>query len=169
MFTFSNALSLLRAPLALLYAIGRPDVRLAVVLAAALTDVVDGYLARRYRHTTKLGAILDPVMDKFFVFFILGILYHEGRILDWQVIAMLSRDIAIAFFGGLLFFSGELKSYTVQSVYSGKLMTALQFCVIFALSMYYTLPSIVYVIFFILGPVVLFELFFTLKTKVEKI
>ncbi len=168
MFTFSNILSLLRGPLALLYAIGRPDVRIAVVLGAALTDVVDGYLARRYKVTTKVGAILDPVMDKFFVFFILGILFSEGRILDWQVIAMLSRDIAIAFFGGLLFFLGRLKDYHYQSVYAGKLMTAMQFCVIFALSMHYTLPSIVYVTFFMLGPIVLFELFFTLKTKPEK-
>ncbi len=47
-FTVSNVLSLTRAPLALLYLISRPDVRVAVVLLATLTDIVDGYLARKY-------------------------------------------------------------------------------------------------------------------------
>ena len=169
MFTLSNLLSLLRGPLALLYLIPRPEIRLAVVLAASLTDMIDGYLARRYKFTTRLGAILDPLMDKFFVFFILGILFYEKRILDWQVLAMLSRDIAIITFGTILFSLGRLKKYHFQSMYSGKLMTALQFCVIFFLSLHYFPPTMIYFVFFILGPIVLFELFLTLKSKPENV
>ena len=169
MFTLSNILSISRGPLALLYLIERPGVRLAVVLIALLTDVVDGYLARRYKFTTKLGAILDPLMDKFFVFFILGILCYETRILDWQVVAMLSRDMAIILFGSFLFAIGRLKNYNFKSVYSGKIMTALQFLAILSLSMHMQVPNVFYYIFFILGPVVLLELFLTLKSKPEKV
>ena len=77
MFTLSNVLSLVRGPLAFLFLIDRIDVRAGVILAAILTDCVDGYLARRYKYTTRLGAILDPVMDKFFVLFVLSILFYE--------------------------------------------------------------------------------------------
>lgn len=167
-FTLSNVLSLARAPLALLYLIAIPEVRITVVLLAILTDIVDGYLARRYKVTTKLGAILDPLMDKFFVFFILGILFFEGRILDWQVVAMLTRDISIITFGTFIFSLGRLKNYKYQSVYAGKLMTALQFSVIFLLSLHLVVPNFIYIIFFVLGPLVLFELFLTLKSKPKK-
>lgn len=167
-FTLSNVLSLTRAPLALLYLISRPDVRICVVILAMITDVVDGYLARRYRVTTKIGAILDPLMDKFFVFFIMGILFYESRIYDWQVVSILTRDIAIVIFGFFLFSIGKLKDYTYRSVYAGKMMTALQFGVIFLLSLHLRVPSFVYYIFFLLGPVVLLELFFTLKSKPRK-
>lgn len=169
MFTLSNLLSFLRGPLALFYLIPRPDIRVFIVLGATLTDMVDGYLARRYQFTTKLGAVLDPLMDKFFVFFILGILLYEGRIEQWQVIAMLSRDLSIICFGSFLFMTGALKTYTFHSVYSGKIMTALQFAVILFLSLHYTIPPIVFLIFFLLGPIVLMELFFTLKSKPKKI
>ncbi len=107
-------------------------------------------------------------MDKFFVFFILGILFYESRIYDWQIVSMLTRDIAIVGFGFFLFSLGKLKDYTYKSVYAGKAMTALQFAVIFLLSMHMRVPSFVYYIFFILGPVVFAELFFTLKSKSRK-
>lgn len=167
-FTVSNILSLMRAPLALCYLIAHPGIRVLVVFLAMLTDIVDGYLARRYKFTTKIGAILDPLMDKFFVFFIMGILFYEGRILDWQVISMLTRDVAIVTFGFFLLSIGKLKTVKFQSVYAGKAMTALQIVVLFLLSMHLKVPSFVYYLFFILGPVVLAELFFTLKSKPRK-
>ena len=66
--SFSNTLSLLRAPLALLFLVEKPYLRLIAILLAMLTDSFDGYLARRSSSVTQLGTILDPAMDKFFVF-----------------------------------------------------------------------------------------------------
>ena len=45
---------------------GRHGVALVIFLAAAITDVVDGYVARRFAMGSPLGAWLDPIVDKFF-------------------------------------------------------------------------------------------------------
>ena len=167
-FTVANILSLMRAPLALFYLISIPSVRVLVVFLAMATDIIDGYLARRYKFTTKIGAVLDPLMDKFFVFFIMGILLYEGRIHDWQILSMLTRDFSIVAFGFYLFATGKLKKVKFQSVYAGKAMTALQIVVLFLLSMHIKVPDFVYYTFFFLGPIVLGELFFTLKSNPRK-
>ena len=47
----------------------------AIFLFAAITDVYDGYLARRHNQITDLGIILDPVADKLLLFATLGPIY----------------------------------------------------------------------------------------------
>jgi len=66
MLTLSNALTFLRAPLALLFLSEVTALRIGAIIIAMVTDGIDGYLARRNSSVTKLGAILDPIMDKFF-------------------------------------------------------------------------------------------------------
>ena len=165
MFTLSNALSLLRAPLAILFLVNNPILRAIVVVAACLTDSVDGYLARKYKYTTKLGAILDPVMDKFFVFFVLGILLIEGGISPWQITAFLSRDIALFLFALVVLSRGLWKTYNYRSMWWGKVTTALQFPVLFLLSLHIYIPSSLFIIFYIFGFGMLCELFFHLEKQ----
>ena len=43
------------------------------------TDSLDGYLARKYHKTSQFGAFLDPLMDKFFVFFAVSITRKESE------------------------------------------------------------------------------------------
>src|SRR5579863_8478989 len=99
MLSLSNSLSFLRAPLAFLFLTESPALRVTAILLAMLTDCIDGYLARRRLTVTKFGAILDPAMDKFFVFFALTILLFEGQLHIWQAIAMVSRDFFLIAFG----------------------------------------------------------------------
>ena len=94
MLSLSNGLSFLRAPLALLFLVDSIPWRITAIVLAMVTDSVDGYLARRYRSASQFGAILDPTMDKFFVFFGLGVLLMEGRLEIWQACSMLARRIA---------------------------------------------------------------------------
>ena len=169
MFTVSNLLSLVRGPLAFLFLIDRIDVRAAVILAAILTDCIDGYLARRYKYTTRLGAILDPVMDKFFVFFVLSILFYERSLNGWEVVAMLSRDMVLFAFSLYLLIKNEWKTYNYRSLVWGKATTSLQFIVLFFLALNIHLTYILFFLFVALGLCVLFELFFTLKTNPEKV
>ena len=63
------------------------------------TDSIDGYLARRNRSVTRFGAILDPAMDKFFVYFALSVFYFEGRLGMLEALAMLSRDFFLVLYG----------------------------------------------------------------------
>ena len=134
MFTWSNVLSLIRCPLALLFLFPQMEVRAGAVLAAVLTDCIDGYLARRYKLTTKLGAILDPLMDKFFVSFVLAILFYERILGSWEVVAMLSRDMILLFFSLYLLLKRNWRTYNYHSLVWGKVTTSLQFVVLFLLT-----------------------------------
>jgi CDP-diacylglycerol--glycerol-3-phosphate 3-phosphatidyltransferase len=169
MFTLSNVLSLVRGPLAFLFLINRMDVRALVIVTAVLTDCVDGYLARRYKYTTKLGAILDPLMDKFFVFFVLAILFYENRLGGLEIAFMLLRDMVLFGFSLYLLIKNEWKNYNYRSLWWGKATTSLQFIVLLFLALNMRVTLVLFFLFVVLGLCVFLELFFTLKTNPEKI
>ena len=91
-FTLADALTLVRLPLAVLF-VAEPDTgwRLAVLLIAGATDLLDGFLAR-WLGGSRLGSFLDPVADKLFMAAAFGVVAFSGR-LDWYEIAgVLARD-----------------------------------------------------------------------------
>lgn len=61
----------------------------------ALTDTLDGYLARRFQQVTALGKLLDPIADKLLFTAGLVMLIPVGRIPAWIVVILLGRDLAI--------------------------------------------------------------------------
>lgn len=159
MINLSNSLSLLRAPLALLFLAESPTLRLMAILLAMITDSIDGYLARRSKTTTRVGAVLDPAMDKFFVFFALGILFAESKIELWQALMMVSRDFALCLFGLYLSLSGLWQTYEFRSIRWGKLTTALQFFVLIGMTLSYPIPFYVFYAFVVFALLGLYELF----------
>lgn len=159
MLTLSNSLSFLRAPLAFLFLSESPTLRAVALFMAAFTDSIDGYLARRSKSTSKFGAILDPAMDKFFVYFVLVILLVEAKIQGWQALLMLSRDLFFCLFGIYLWASGRWQNYEIHAVRWGKITTALQFIVLLAISLGYTLPAYTYIAFIFLGLLAFIELY----------
>jgi CDP-diacylglycerol--glycerol-3-phosphate 3-phosphatidyltransferase len=66
-----------------------------VVAIAGATDLLDGYFARRWRIETLLGKFLDPVADKLFLMVGLIMLMELGRVEDWLVIVLLSREFLV--------------------------------------------------------------------------
>lgn len=156
--TPANCLSILRGPLALLFMIDSAFYRSLAIFLAMLTDYLDGYLARRSQTTSQLGAILDPLMDKFFVFFIVGVFLNEGHLQIWQALALISRDFAVLMFGFYLFFKGAWTNFRFRSIWSGKITTTLQFFVLLGLIFQITIPSYVFFSFMFLGVLALFEL-----------
>ena len=159
MLNLSNSLSLLRAPLALLFLFESTTVRLIAILLAMLTDSIDGYLARKWHTTTRFGAVLDPAMDKFFVVFCLGILLSENRLLPWQGLMMISRDFALCLFGLYLSLAGLWQSYEFRAIRWGKITTALQFIVMIALTLGFSIPWYLYGAFVVFAGLALIELF----------
>ncbi len=69
---------------------------LAIFLVAALTDWLDGYLARKLNQVTELGKFLDPLVDKFLVLAPLLVLVELGKVPAWGVFLILARELAIA-------------------------------------------------------------------------
>jgi len=154
----SNALSCLRLPLAFCFLIENSIVRLLVVLLAMITDIIDGYLARRYKYTSKLGAALDPIMDKFFVYFVLSVLFFQQKIELWEAATMIARDFFLFGFGIYLLLTKRWKSFEFHSVRWGKVTTGAQFIVIISLIFLPSIPSALYFLFIFFGLFTFLEL-----------
>ncbi|MEB3181486.1 MAG: CDP-diacylglycerol--glycerol-3-phosphate 3-phosphatidyltransferase [Nostocaceae cyanobacterium] len=95
--TFSRLLGL---PF-ILYCLHNPTtntrwVCLAIFLVAALTDWLDGYLARKLNQISDLGKFLDPLVDKLLVLAPLLALIELGQVPAWGVFLILGRELAIA-------------------------------------------------------------------------
>jgi CDP-diacylglycerol--glycerol-3-phosphate 3-phosphatidyltransferase len=93
-------------------------------IAFALTDWLDGYLARRLNQTSAFGAFLDPVADKFLVCASLLILVHLQRIDVFVALIIIGREIAISALREWMARIGASKSVAVHML--GKLKTTAQ-------------------------------------------
>lgn len=69
---------------------------LAFFLAAAGTDLLDGYLARRWRQVTTIGTLLDPIADKLLVSAALIALVQVSAVPAWIVILIVGREFAVS-------------------------------------------------------------------------
>jgi CDP-diacylglycerol--glycerol-3-phosphate 3-phosphatidyltransferase len=159
MLTASNSLSFIRAPLAFLFLQDNSTLRIVAILLAMITDSVDGYLARRSQSVSKFGAILDPTMDKFFVYFAMTVLFFEQKIAPWEMAAMLSRDFFLCLYGLLMATTGRWKSVVFRAIRWGKVTTALQFVVLIGLVLNISFPWYVYGSFMAMGWLAFLELF----------
>jgi CDP-diacylglycerol--glycerol-3-phosphate 3-phosphatidyltransferase len=159
MLTASNSLSFVRAPLALLFLQESPTLRILAIVLAMITDSIDGYLARRSQSVSRFGAILDPTMDKFFVYFAMTVLFMESRMAPWEVAAMLSRDFFLCVYGLLIVAAGRWKTLVFRAIRWGKVTTALQFLVLIGLVLGIPIPWYIYVSFIVMGWLAFLELF----------
>src|ERR1700744_230992 len=92
-----SALRLMAAPLAAGLLLNDHDsAALAIFAAAAFSDLLDGYVARRWGFTSRFGAWLDPAADKLLTTLCLLALLHMGRAPLWLVLLVLLRDLGIA-------------------------------------------------------------------------
>lgn len=158
MLNFSNVLSLSRAGFALAFLQFNPFIRLGAIIFAMASDFLDGYIARRQKTTTQLGAILDPVMDKFFVFFAGGVFFLEGKLAAWQLGTLLARDLSLCMFGLYLGLVKGWKDYECKAIWWGKLTTALQFFILIGLTFSYSFPNSVYIFFVVMAAFAFTEL-----------
>ena len=80
---------------------------LGVFLLAGLTDILDGYLARKYQLVTKLGVILDPLADKLMVLSVILSLVLAGFIKWWLAAFVFLRDLGMIVGGAILAGTGR--------------------------------------------------------------
>ena len=93
-------------------------------VVVALTDWLDGYLARKLNQTSSFGAFLDPVADKFLVCSALLILLELGRVNAFVALVIVGREIAISALREWMAQIGASRSVAVHMV--GKLKTTVQ-------------------------------------------
>ena len=77
---------------------GHDLVALAIFVFASLTDLFDGWLARRKELVTVLGQLLDPTADKLLIASALICLVEIGRVPAWAAIVIIGREIAVTGF-----------------------------------------------------------------------
>jgi len=106
--TRSNLLSIFRLFLAIplwvlfdqLNSSWAPYVLFSICILVAVTDLLDGYLARKYNEVTEMGKIIDPLADKVVVAAIILKLYLIGIIPNYYFFMIIGRDVII-FLGGI--------------------------------------------------------------------
>ena len=95
-----------------------------IFIFAAVTDWLDGFLARRLNQMSAFGAFLDPVADKLFVVGALIILLFLGRVDPLVALIIIGREIAISALREWMAKVGQAKSVAVAFI--GKLKTVVQ-------------------------------------------
>jgi len=100
-----------------------------VFALAALTDGLDGYIARRRRDVTTFGKLMDPLADKVLIIAALVSLVSLGRLAAWVAMVIIARELAVT---GLRAVAAE-QGVVIAASWLGKLKTALQISAVFAL------------------------------------
>ncbi len=92
-----NLLSASRVLLAVGFvASGSVETRVSLIGAAAVTDFLDGWLARRVDATSRWGALLDPIADRVFVLTVVGTFLFGGLLSTSEYFVLIMRDLATA-------------------------------------------------------------------------
>ncbi len=120
---------------------------------AFITDILDGYYARKYQAVTTLGKFLDPLADKVLVTISMIMLIPLGRIPVLIVIVIIAREMAVT---GLRSIAAE-QGIVIQAETLGKFKTIFQAVAILGLSLHY---EYLYVDFHIVGMVFLWAALF---------
>jgi cardiolipin synthase len=113
----------------------------AVFVLAALTDWLDGYLARRLNQMSAFGAFLDPVADKLIVVGALVVLLYLNRVDMLVALIIIGREIAVSALREWMAKLGQAKSVAVAFI--GKLKTVSQMVAIPLLLYHDTLLGLV--------------------------
>jgi len=92
-----------------------------IFIIAAITDVLDGYIARSRKLITDFGKFIDPLVDKILVISVLVYLVYMQTIPDWMVIIIIAREFAVSGFRiisasrGIVVAASKLGKFKTQS------------------------------------------------------
>ncbi len=102
-------------------------------IAVSFTDMLDGYVARRYHIVTTMGKFLDPIADKLVINTAMILMIPIGRIPAWVVAIIIIRDFAVDGIRNIASSGG----YIIQASWLGKQKTLCQVFAVSALMIHY--------------------------------
>lgn len=114
---------------------------LVLFVIAALTDLLDGFIARVTNQKTALGQFLDPLADKFLLVSSFILFSIQGWIPLWLTITVISRDLVVVIGWFLLYLLTH--TVTIEPVLLGKTAIALQLITLALVLLSINLPSII--------------------------
>lgn len=133
----------------------REFVGLGIFLVAAITDLFDGYLARKYNQITKLGILLDPIADKLLMSAAFISLVEIGLAPAWMIVVIISREFAVS---GLRSIAAQ-QGVTIPASPLGKGKTVSQVIAISLLILGHQLGEFLFIANVALWVVVIFAIF----------
>jgi cardiolipin synthase len=138
-----NLLTLLRiaAAPALILLLREQEYRaaLAVFFLAGVSDGLDGYIAKRFHCTSRLGAILDPIADKTLLVSSYVMLAWLDKLPFWLVLAVASRDALIV--GGYLVYTSLYGQVEMRPSVFSKINTLVQIALVVVMLVELALPA----------------------------
>jgi CDP-diacylglycerol--glycerol-3-phosphate 3-phosphatidyltransferase len=108
-----------------------------VFALAALTDGLDGYIARSRDAVTTFGKLMDPLADKLLIVAALVSLVSLDRLAAWVAMVIIARELAVT---GLRALAAE-RGIVISASWLGKVKTVLQICAVFALIIFEPAPA----------------------------
>lgn len=136
-----NLLSCSRLVLAAGFVVtGGAEARVGLIGVAAITDFLDGWLARRVDATSRWGALLDPIADRVFVLTVVGTFLFSGLLSTPAYFVLLMRDLATAVGFLVARVIPWLRPVEFKARIPGKVVTVLQ---LFTLAAVLAAPSVV--------------------------
>jgi cardiolipin synthase len=112
------------------------DARVGLIGVAAVTDFLDGWLARRVDATSRWGALLDPIADRVFVLTVLATMVLTGALGTTAYFILLSRDLATAIGFIVAQVVPWLRPVQFKARIPGKVVTVLQLITLAAVLAY---------------------------------
>lgn len=106
-----------------------------IYVSAFLTDLLDGYLARRFDWTSKIGKVLDPFADKLMLVAVLACFYSIGKLNKWILIVIACVEFIMIAVSAVLYF----RKVVVYADWFGKIATGL-----FGVAILLTFVNIIY-------------------------
>ena len=115
-----------------IHGVGAKVIAFVIFLSASLTDILDGYLAKKNNQITDFGRLMDPIADKVLILSALLVFVEMKIIPAWMIVLIIFREIAVT---GLRVFA-LTKAKVISSNESGKHKTVWQSSVIFLIILY---------------------------------
>lgn len=128
--SIADALTALRLPTAVaFFVVQDAGWRLGLLAVGALTDLLDGQIARRFG-SSRFGAFLDPVADRLFMLCVFGAIMLSGALQPYEILGVLLRDLVASFAFAVVTFTGRPASIPARA--GGKAVTVLQLLTVLA-------------------------------------
>lgn len=139
-------------------------VALFLFIFAAITDFVDGHLARKYNLVTNFGKFIDPVADKMLVLSALVMISWHGLLPAWIVVAVMFRELAV---DGLRMVAVE-QGRVIAAGKLGKIKTTVQITLIIVHLVYFAhFPLLHYLAYWLMIPTQIAMLVMTVWSGVD--
>ncbi len=108
-----------------------------VFIISGITDIIDGYIAKKYNMVTDFGKVYDPFVDKLMQITAIVCLAIAKLVPMWIIAVVICKEIAMIIIGGLLY----LKKIVVYSHWYGKTATVIFYAVIILMILWQDMPK----------------------------